>query len=241
MVKTAIASGTLARPDACESCGRVPKRSDRHGLDAHHVTYSRPLDILWLCTSCHQRAHPRPPKPGSARGRAEAELRASPARSDALIALAASCTPQAAGRWRHGLEQAGVIEPIPAADRLAIPRTWRARPPRLAIEQGATTTAEVMALSGASYQAAWRALDRARARPDVRRRAVADAAAATDTLSVIKTPPKRVGRAHVVGDKPGAGYYLPPDEIELTCCVAEYTPTGWQHERSCALKRLAAR
>jgi hypothetical protein len=97
--------------------------------------------------------------------RARAELLANPARSDEMIALATRCTPQAAGRWRHQLERAGVIEAVEPADRISIPRTWRARPPRQAVEQGATTTAEVMALSGASYGAAWRALSRARQHP----------------------------------------------------------------------------
>lgn len=241
MVAKAVASGELTRPDVCELCGARPKRV----LDAHHQDHSQPLSVLWLCQSCHRLAHPRPkpaprpprpPRPGSARARVEAELRRDPARSDAIIVQLARCTAQAAGRWRRGLERAGVIEVVKPADRLAIPRTWRARPPRQAVERGASTPAEVMALSGASYGAAWRALDRARARPRL-----ADAAAAIDALSVIKAPPKRVGKAYVVGNQLPEGYYRPADAIELWCCTLEYTPDGWQHDRACVLRLSSAR
>ncbi len=241
-VERAIASGTLTRPEHCESCGRAPKRSDRHGLDAHHVTYSRPLDVTWLCASCHQRAHPRPPRPGSVRFRVEAELRANPRRSDAIIAQLAACTQQAAGRWRRLLEASGQIPDVEPADRASITRTWTARPPRLAVEQGATTPAEVMQLASVSYGAAWRALDRARSKPRL-----ADAAAACDTLSVVRTrapvrrarPPKP--SRFTVGSTPPPGYYAPPDPVlDLPCCTAEYTPAGWVHDRACVM-RLAAR
>lgn len=166
----------------------------------------------------------------TARDRAEAELRRDPARSNAIIAAAAQCTPQATCRWRHVLERAGVIEAIPPADRASITRTWQPRPPRLAIEQGAVTTAEVMALSGASYGAAWRALSRAR-----RYSQPADAAAATDALSVIRTPAvPRAGR-YRVGSTPPQGYYRAPDAIEQACafCTLEYRDGAFTHERSC--------
>lgn len=234
-VRRAVAAGTLTRPDACEQCGDTPKRSGRHGLDAHHVTYSRVLDVRWLCSSCHQLAHPRPPRPGSARQRAEIELLRDPARSDAIIAALARCTPPAAGRWRHALERAGQIEVIPPASRVPIrSRAWPPRTPALlAIAQGASTPAEVMQLSGASYGTAWRALSRAAARPRY-----ADAAAAVDALTVVRS---RTGstRLHVGNDLP-EGYYSPPDEIESWCCVAEYVGGQFVHERSCVM-RLAAR
>lgn len=224
-------AGTPIRPAACELCGAVPKC-----VLAHHVTYSRPLDVAWLCPSCHLRAHPRPPrapKPGSARSRAERELRRDPARSDALIAQAACCSAQAAGRWRRGLVKAGVIEAVEPARRASVTRAWPARAPRLAIEAGATTTAEVMALSGASYGAAWRALSRAR-----RRLPVADVAAATDAISVVKTTPRIAYRK--VTDRPTSAFYLPPDAShDLPCCTAEWTPAGWTHDRACPMRQAA--
>lgn len=54
----AIISGVVVKPHACSRCGRNLK------LNAHHSDYSRPLDVVWLCTECHgiehRRIHPAP-------------------------------------------------------------------------------------------------------------------------------------------------------------------------------------
>jgi hypothetical protein len=152
----------------------------------------------------------------SARARAERELRAYPRRSDALIAIAANCTPRPVGRWRRELAASGVIEAIEPSQRAARTRTWRARPPLLAIEQGATTPAEVMAMARVSYGTAWRALSRARQRARLENRfsGVADAAAAADQLTVVhsRAPVQKIR----VSDRPGNGFYVPPDPaVEL--------------------------
>lgn len=68
----------------------------------------------------------------------------------------------------------------------------------------------------------------------------ADAAAATDALSVVRT---RTGSTRPrVGNQLPAGYYAPAGEIEQACpaCTAEWTPQGWQHDRACVM-RLAGR
>jgi hypothetical protein len=49
-VSMAIQSGALSRGD-CESCGAI---DDIH---AHHDDYSKPLDVTWLCRSCHRKLH----------------------------------------------------------------------------------------------------------------------------------------------------------------------------------------
>ena len=36
----------------CEQCGALP-------ADAHHDDYSKPLDVRWLCESCHGIEHRR--------------------------------------------------------------------------------------------------------------------------------------------------------------------------------------
>ena len=50
-VSRAIAKGQLKKHDECFFCGA----SD--GLQAHHHDYSKPLDVFWLCTSCHGKLH----------------------------------------------------------------------------------------------------------------------------------------------------------------------------------------
>jgi len=56
-VRQALKKGILARPLACESCGRVPPRTSngRCGLQGHHPDYSKPLDVIWLCAKCHNK------------------------------------------------------------------------------------------------------------------------------------------------------------------------------------------
>jgi len=50
-VSAAVRDGRLIAPDACELCGSAKY------LNAHHEDYARPLDVLWLCQSCHARVH----------------------------------------------------------------------------------------------------------------------------------------------------------------------------------------
>jgi hypothetical protein len=50
-LNNAIRKGEIVRPDACESCGRECRP---HG---HHPDYAKPLEVRWLCPSCHKRAH----------------------------------------------------------------------------------------------------------------------------------------------------------------------------------------
>lgn len=50
-VMIAKARGTLVEPERCEDCGQLDV------LQAHHDDYGMPLDVLWLCRSCHADAH----------------------------------------------------------------------------------------------------------------------------------------------------------------------------------------
>jgi len=47
LVSCARKKGILTKPDSCEQCGQTK------GLVAHHHDYSKPLDVIWLCHSCH--------------------------------------------------------------------------------------------------------------------------------------------------------------------------------------------
>lgn len=51
-VKLAIRKGILVRPTECEHCGRECKP---HG---HHSDYSKRLEVVWLCSICHNAIHP---------------------------------------------------------------------------------------------------------------------------------------------------------------------------------------
>lgn len=46
-VHYALRTGKLVRPDHCEDCGKECKP------DASHADYSKPLDVVWRCRSCH--------------------------------------------------------------------------------------------------------------------------------------------------------------------------------------------
>ena len=50
-VSQAKREGTLTAPAHCEACGMSTKPH------AHHEDYSRPLDVAWLCPSCHRDLH----------------------------------------------------------------------------------------------------------------------------------------------------------------------------------------
>lgn len=49
--KAALKVGRLTRPHVCSGCGCS---DEERRIEAHHADYSRPLDVIWLCTSCHR-------------------------------------------------------------------------------------------------------------------------------------------------------------------------------------------
>ena len=50
-VHRAIRAKTLIKPACCDLCGQESK------TDAHHIDYGKPLDVKWLCRTCHGIAH----------------------------------------------------------------------------------------------------------------------------------------------------------------------------------------
>lgn len=50
-VKAALDRGILTRPIACGDCRRPGP------VDAHHEDYGKPLDVEWLCRTCHRDRH----------------------------------------------------------------------------------------------------------------------------------------------------------------------------------------
>lgn len=57
IVSKAIYHDQLIRPDFCEKCNKPPNIGWFTQLHAHHEDYSRPLDVTWLCRSCHAKRH----------------------------------------------------------------------------------------------------------------------------------------------------------------------------------------
>ena len=54
-VNREVLAGRLFRPTICAQCGITPKKIVGHhhnGYDSDHM-----LDVIWLCTPCHLRAH----------------------------------------------------------------------------------------------------------------------------------------------------------------------------------------
>lgn len=49
-VRRCVKEGKLTKPISCSSCGR------KGSVDAHHEDYTKPLDVVWLCKSCHSEA-----------------------------------------------------------------------------------------------------------------------------------------------------------------------------------------
>lgn len=56
IARRAIQRGEITRPEACERCQATGE------VHAHHHDYSKPLDVEFLCRSCHRQEH-APPEP----------------------------------------------------------------------------------------------------------------------------------------------------------------------------------
>lgn len=50
-VKRAIASGEIIKPKVCCICGATKK------LEAHHYDYTKPLEVIFVCSHCHKVIH----------------------------------------------------------------------------------------------------------------------------------------------------------------------------------------
>lgn len=58
IVESAIEKNIIQRPNQCEQCGASYTFKDgRTAIQAHHIDYNKPLDIVWLCQQCHFEWH----------------------------------------------------------------------------------------------------------------------------------------------------------------------------------------
>jgi hypothetical protein len=46
-----IRLGKMEKGTKCEACDRTDN------IIAHHWDYSKPLSVIWLCSSCHKNVH----------------------------------------------------------------------------------------------------------------------------------------------------------------------------------------
>ena len=44
--------GAFKAPERCMKCNRIPSR-----MDSHHPDYAKPDEVVFLCRSCHMKAH----------------------------------------------------------------------------------------------------------------------------------------------------------------------------------------
>lgn len=51
LVWKAMRDGIIKKPESCEECGSKTR------ICAHHDDYSKPLQVRWLCWSCHKFFH----------------------------------------------------------------------------------------------------------------------------------------------------------------------------------------
>ena len=50
LLRQAVKRGEVTKPKKCERCGKF---TIQQSLSGHHNDYSKPLDVKWLCKSCH--------------------------------------------------------------------------------------------------------------------------------------------------------------------------------------------
>jgi hypothetical protein len=51
LVDKEIVAGRMVRPKKCSRCGLFAR------VHGHHEDYNKPLEVIWLCASCHKKEH----------------------------------------------------------------------------------------------------------------------------------------------------------------------------------------
>lgn len=54
-VQYAVEVGRLVKSESCEGCGAAGCR-----IEGHHHDYDKPLEVRWLCSTCHRAEHLQP-------------------------------------------------------------------------------------------------------------------------------------------------------------------------------------
>ncbi len=61
-VRKAVRKGVIMKSEACERCSKTGIR-----LDAHHADHTKPLEVEWICRSCHALETAKTRKPAKKR------------------------------------------------------------------------------------------------------------------------------------------------------------------------------
>ncbi len=51
VLNKALKSGKILKPLNCSTCEKLGR------IEGHHDDYEKPLEVIWLCTSCHGKLH----------------------------------------------------------------------------------------------------------------------------------------------------------------------------------------
>ena len=58
LLETAVQQGVIQRHTSCEQCGSTGTfKNGRTSIQAHHDDYNKPLEVQWLCQTCHHKWH----------------------------------------------------------------------------------------------------------------------------------------------------------------------------------------
>ncbi|MGC1177023.1 MAG: hypothetical protein WA843_03035 [Candidatus Saccharimonadales bacterium] len=52
LLQTYVQRGKILKPSICSICNCESKR-----IEGHHADYSKPLEVIWVCSSCHHNIH----------------------------------------------------------------------------------------------------------------------------------------------------------------------------------------
>ena len=62
VLKNEVDRGKFPKSEICEHCKKKPEKSSE--IHAHHIDYSQPFLVVWLCKACHIQEHRRLKKYG---------------------------------------------------------------------------------------------------------------------------------------------------------------------------------